>query len=411
MADNFDPKEFEAFKTQSNPASVSSGNFDSEEFNNFKNSDQGSLLDQIVQKGMQALGTPDELAGEAVRTAVQGLPFRLPTLAQGYDVENKYATTNQKPSSFLGELTGTMSGIAQAGRAAIKGQPIGQAFQREVFRPKTQPADLPGQIAVAFGLPNVSNAPLNAALEIGKASSTDLGKLASNISSIGTKVDPQNYATIFKNPEGVIPGALKKASDNFGKALVNSGIDQSKVTAERLASLKNSEPYAFDAFKELQDKGTLAPEKALYARQAVDKIYPTPNAKNSSYRNLLDGMRNSFNEVLNNSSPEIQKASKEYAIAKAGSKFQSILPQTQAGKPAFFHGAAMEEIVRRGLLSGDPLNALKALPMVPAIAGYTTAGLGLASKPISYLMNNPVIKSALLSALAKERINQNQDNQ
>lgn len=393
MADTFDPAEFEAFKThQSVP--MPSGGFDPVEFESFKQKKSNPV--SIGEKVLQAVGVPDELAGEAVRTAVTGQPFRPPTVMGG------------NPSSFLGELTGTISGAAEAGRQALKGGKPGQAFIDEVFRPKNQMADLPGQVAASFMAPEIANAPMNAAVEMGKKVIGPIGKLAAQVSSIGTKVDPKDYETLFNNPEGAIPGKLKQASSNFEKALTDSGIDPKKITSERLKSLKNSEPYAFDKFAQLQEKGSIPPEQALYARQAIDKIYPTPNAKNASYRNMLDGMRKSFSEVLNNATPQIQKASKDYAVAKAGSKFMSAVPLTQAGKPAFFHGIGMEEIIRHALMSGSPEKVLEVLPMVPAAAGLATAGLGMASKPFQALANSPMFKSALLAALAAERTSQGQ---
>jgi hypothetical protein len=216
------------------------------------------------------------------------------------------------------------------------------------------------------------------------------GKVRNLFGEWANGIPRRDYETLAEHPMAMRPGALKQAGETFDAAATNAGIS-SELTPEAVDRIRHPGQYAFDTFNELKTKGSISPQQALHARQSLDAAYPVPNKKNGSYIRMLDQMRDAFQGVIANASPELKQASKDYAIAKSGSRFQAVLPQNKNGTPSFFRSGAMIS----GLLSGHP----EALFMSPGVAGTTTALTGAAGKGINSVLRNPASRRLVTSGV------------
>jgi hypothetical protein len=214
------------------------------------------------------------------------------------------------------------------------------------------------------------------------------GNVGAKLGEWSTAIPEKDFYTVAKNPVSILPGTLGKAGQKFESAMSNAGIS-SEMTPEAIERLRNPGKYAFDTFSKLKTQGSITPQEALHGRQSLDAVYPVPNKKNGSYIRMLDEMRDTFQSVIANSSPELKAASKDYAIAKSGSKFQSLFPRTNSGKPAYFRTGA----ILTGLATGHP----GAMFGIPAVSGVTAAGAGMTGSVARSVLRNPAAKRLLFS--------------
>jgi len=83
---------------------------------------QGSILGNVGKTALNIVGASNEMAGEAIRVAREGYPMRVPTIAKGLGIENKYLTSQDKPSEFVSEITSGIQGLTRLGTAALQGK-------------------------------------------------------------------------------------------------------------------------------------------------------------------------------------------------------------------------------------------------------------------------------------------------
>ena len=208
-------------------------------------------------------------------------------------------------------------------------------------------------------------------------------KAAGRVRNVGgewaTGIPSKDFQSLANNPMSMKPGTLAKAGEKFGRAEANAGIS-SELTPEAVDRIRSPGKYAFDTFNKLKTEGAITAQEALHGRQSIDAVYPVPNKKNGSYIRTLDQIRDAFQEVIANTTPELKEASKDYAIAKAGSRFQSILPQNKSGTPSFIRGGTMIA----GIMSGNPGAAV----MSPAVAGTATAATGAAGGAVKRILRD-----------------------
>lgn len=219
------------------------------------------------------------------------------------------------------------------------------------------------------------------------------GNLRNKLGEWATGIDNKDFQSVAKVPMSMRPGVMEKAGDNFSEAMGNAGIS-SELTPEAVDRLRSPGKYAFDTFNKLKTAGSITPQEALNARQSIDAVYPIPNKKNGNYIRMLDEIRDSFQQVISNASPELQSASKDYAVAKSAQRFKSIFPQTNAGKPNYFRSGA----ILAGLAAGHP----GAILGVPAVAGTVTAATGSAGSLTNSILRNPTSRRVASSILGNK---------
>lgn len=217
------------------------------------------------------------------------------------------------------------------------------------------------------------------------------GKLGAQLGEWATAIPEKDFRSVAENPSSILPGRLEKAGQKFGEAAKNVGISD-EITPETVDRMRSPGQYAFDTFNKLKTSGKITPQEALQARQSLDAVYPVPNQKNASYIRMLDQIRSSFQDVITNASPELQSASKDYAVAKSGSKFQSLFPQTKSGKPAYFRTGAL----LAGLASDEP----GAMFGFPVPAGITTAAVGGAGSVAKKLFSDSTATRGIVGSAA-----------
>jgi hypothetical protein len=221
---------------------------------------------------------------------------------------------------------------------------------------------------------------------IGKATKPILGAIGKAGTTMGewaTGIPARDFQSVAKNPGSILPGTMAKAGTQFETAMQNAGIS-SELTPEAIDRIRKPGEFAFDTFNKLKTTGSITPQEALHARQSIDAIYPIPNKKNGAYIRTLDQIRQTMQDVIANTSPEIKQASTDYSIAKSGSKFQNILPQTNSGKPSYFRSGA----ILAGIAAGHPMALLGS----PVVAGAVTAGAGLINKGAETVAKNPSLQ-------------------
>lgn len=219
-----------------------------------------------------------------------------------------------------------------------------------------------------------------------------LGNVGGKLGEWATAIPEKDFGTVAKHPTSIFPGTLAKAGEQFDDAMRGAGISK-ELTPEVVDRMRNPGQYAFDTFNKLKTSGSITPQEALHGRQSLDAIYPVPNKKNGSYIRMLDQIRDSFQDVISGASPALQKASKNYAIAKSGEKFQSLFPRTNSGKPAYFRSGA----ILAGLMAGRP----EAMFGIPAVAGVTAATVGGTGSVASSIFKNPATRRLLSSPINK----------
>lgn len=162
-------------------------------FKTYEGKPQGALqnidvgLGKVANTATQTLSAPFELAGEAIRTGVEGMAgrpteFRAPALFRS---NNDQSPPAADPFSYANKLI--RSGTAGA-TAPLRGQSVTQQAQAEYDRPLNAVdtvSDIATGIGSSFVFPRASNAPMEAVTQ-------GAGKLFSNVAPaskfIGKKV-------------------------------------------------------------------------------------------------------------------------------------------------------------------------------------------------------------------------------
>lgn len=337
-----------------------------------------SQLGQSTKRALDVVGYPDRKAGEYIVNARDTIS---PKKFQG-------------TPSFVAQVLSPLSELAAGGDALVKGkglQGIGEAMSNEYARPKDQAGDIASQIGASLLQPELMNAPIESVIQGAKTLGPPLGKAIAGLSSVGTAVKPKNYATVFNNPEAMLPGQMNKAKATYAAEATKLGIPQ-ELNAEQLDRIKEPGKFAFEVGKRILAGEAVSPKEAQMAKISLNSVYPIPNKNNASYIRMLDQLKGKFESIVDSASTGMNTASKNYAIGKAGEAFKSLLPRTNSGQPGFVRGAAMGV----NLFGGKPeLSALG----VPALAGYSTAAAGFLAKQLAKVANNDPAKKAILTAL------------
>ena len=220
------------------------------------------------------------------------------------------------------------------------------------------------------------------------------GRQLGNVGSLITGVPAKDYTTLFKNPEGILPGKLNKAGKLFAKAKESAGIPN-ETSPESLKALKGALPRVQSTYQKIFEGKPVTAAEAQLAKQSLDSIRPLPNGKNGELLHHLDTIRESFQQVIANSSPELQVANKTYAIAKAGDKFKSIFPRNKSGTPSFIRGGALGAV-------GMAHPALAPFG-TPIGQGVITAGAGVATKGVQTVASQPALTAPLVQKALEKR--------
>lgn len=218
------------------------------------------------------------------------------------------------------------------------------------------------------------------------------GKTAAGLGQWATNIKSQDYKTLFKNPEGILPGSLERASGAFAKASKEAGIPE-EMTPDQLKSAigPRAKKIVSEVYEKIFNGHQVTAAEAQNAKQMLDSVYPNPTAKNGKLLHALDTVRDAFQEVISKESPALRDANKQYSVAKAGSKFKSIFPKTMTSRPEF---------VRTGLLGGLALHhPVAAAAATPIGQGIATAGAGLAFKGANEIASHPELTAPIVQKL------------
>lgn len=320
-------------------------------------------------------------------------PVRQPSVLQNAGEELKGMARTSLP--MLGALTPTNPfTIAKSAYQGVTGTPMGET---DLGRDIRNIPKLPGQIARQYSdeISHPTKHPVGAALDVlsvgamAKPFLKPAGNFGARLGEWATNIPAKDFKTLADNPASMRPGVMERAGDNFERAQTNAGIS-SELTPEAVDRIRQPGQFGFDTYKRLKTEGSISPQDALHGRQSIDAAYPIPNKKNGAYIRMLDQIRDEFQNVIANTTPELKEASKDYAIAKSAQKFKSIFPQTNSGKPAYFRSGA----ILAGVAAGHP----SALLGIPAVAGTITSGAGTLGKVANRIWGNRTARASMIGA-------------
>lgn len=202
---------------------------------------------------------------------------------------------------------------------------------------------------------------------------------------------------IIEDPEAILPesaGGAKsvaKASDQYGKALDNSGMEkklygpfsEGKAAADKDASAiyamwKNGDP--------------ITAQEAYNAKRATDKLWPTVvKERNAEDIREMSDFKSGMDDILSNLKGRFLKASKDYARARLGSDFTQVLPRTKTGDISTVKTFILPML--------DPKRIVPLLATSPAAFGAANLGTQAAMKGLNVIGSDPNARQALLGLL------------
>lgn len=235
-------------------------------------------------------------------------------------------------------------------------------------------------------------------------------KVGGDLFQLVTKIKPQDAETLFKNPKAILPSQWEKAQAAWREAAQNAGIPIDDVSPEIINALKkDARSTVFDTFQKIMNGEEVNAADAQIAKQALD-IALMPAAKTERNKPLValyNKMRQQFVDRIGEESPELALANKQYAIAKAGSKFRSLFPRNLDSSPAYFRSSILPSaLFGLGVNRGEPgTGALEGAAAIglssPLAIGSAIAGGGLI-RPMLPLMRRVI--SSSLANLAKDKL-------
>lgn len=222
----------------------------------------------------------------------------------------------------------------------------------------------------AEGLPFLTQTLKPAASAFGKG----LGRAAESISGLEYKT-PGVLEAAAKDPTLLIGPGKKVAGESYDKIM------QAEHVREPIARASSAQQVIDESLKALDD-GSLTPQEAIVARQAVDK------AKNSLPNYTFHNLRKMFDTAAKKISAE---ADKGYARAIMSDALRLPLPVNKRGGTSIIKSSL-------GTLGGvGPL-----LMMSPLAQGVAATGAGIAGRQI-FGKSIPGIRGALANILRNSK--------
>lgn len=301
---------------------------------------------QGLKTGLDVLNSPFELTGEAVRTAVGGLPFALPTAAKdlGINANNNYVTTQQEPMNVFSLPRKAIQGatVGLLNKSPISGiQEFNQTTPRNAAESLTDAGTALGMSLLA---PEVANAPLNAAGKVVKPLLRGAKALGGKVFSATTGVGEPAIEAYSKNPEAIknalptsdlanqLPDKLNQLSQKIQQAegqaynALGTTADASPVPKKTLLdmidNIKNNyggsitpeEETAFKSLDKLKSNidsnyGANISEvqiKDLLKRVGKSVNYTNPDA--GATNNVLKSFKGQLNDLLTSQNPVYDQA-------------------------------------------------------------------------------------------------------
>lgn len=355
--------------------------------------------------------SPDEL-NKAVGSAADQLPDTV--TPEGKSLLRRAAESVVKSSTLpiaggvIGGLLGAELGPGAIGTATIGGA-AGESYRQMAARslgidaPATsmEAAKKIGEEGVVQGAGEaLGSFVLNPAA---KAVGRLVKKPAGDLFQIITKIKPEDAATLFKNPKAVLPSAWTKAQNAWKEAATKAGIDINDASPAIINALKtDAKNTVFSTFERLGNGDGVTAGQIQTAKQALD-IALMPAAKTERNRPLValyGKIRSTFTDALGKESPELAAANKQYAVAKAGSRFRSIFPRNLDNSPAYFRSTVLPTFVfGTGAYNGEPgSGAMKALATVgatsPLAIGSAIATLGATRRIVPRAITGTIAQMA-----------------
>lgn len=236
-----------------------------------------------------------------------------------------------------------------------------------------------------------------------KAVGRMIKKPAGDLFQIVTKIEPKNAATLFKNPKAILPSTWTKAQNAWKEAATKAGIDINDASPAVINALKtDAKNTVFSTFERLGNGDGVTAGQIQTAKQALD-IALMPAAKTERNKPLValyGKIRSTFTDALGKESSELAAANKQYAIAKAGSRFRSIFPRNLDNSPAYFRSTVLPSIIfgtgySRGETGKGAIGATLAAGLSSPLAlGSLIAGGGATRRIIPRAITNSLAELA-----------------
>jgi hypothetical protein len=247
------------------------------------------------------------------------------------------------PATVGGLIGGTAGGPLGAGAGGAAGESWRQALV-SAKNPQERMGMSPVELARDVVEPVVTEGVLSvvgdkAARVVGAGVKAARNAIAPQVSALLSKVPVKYTEPMVKGKLKNAP-TLKEAGAAYEKALEPLGIkgldvSLKEATGKTLPTAGDFARIVEDAAKALDD-GTLTPQQALWARQAVQKIQQQAKLGRDEYAGVarqLDDLQGVFDDYLGGMLPEFAAARKTYATAKAASAFDNWLPRNKDGTP------------------------------------------------------------------------------
>lgn len=202
--------------------------------------------------------------------------------------------------------------------------------------------------------------------------------------------------------------SMEKAGSIFEDAAQKAGVN-TKPTLEATLDpqLTQARTKAMEVGQKLQAGGTLTPQEALEARQAVDRITAATPMRDRKTLSALGDLRSQFQNALTDVSPELQDASKTYRQAIVKENLSKPWPVNKNGTPSKLLPAinAAGSMMASGI-SHNPavLGTAVAYPLAtsPLAAGFGAAASGDAVRAAGSILTSPAAGDMVSSAVSNQ---------
>jgi hypothetical protein len=375
---------------------------------------QQSMMDRFAQSAQNLVnkvpqGVKTALsAGAAGLEAVGGNP--IPLAQQVMQHRSQLAQEAPAVGGVAGGLVGGVPGAFLGGAAGAGLKQINNLVDNNAIQPSSGAAALnmakegAGQ-ALAQGIGQFAIGPaINA---VGKGLNT-LGKGAAKVMSKASGVPEESFAYLTNNPSKVLPESMGGAPSKetaqavFKQGLTDSGVPLTKTVDE----IKKASSGTYKTLKAIEEAGakgempSATPQELLRARQWLDDAIETTK-RSGAYDTMSAWLQQKqmVQSLLDNSAPELQKASKVYAQYKRVAPFSNALPIDKAGNPSLAK-LALAEFLTSG---GGPRAMAKAVYASPMLQGGATAAVGAAKQVVRPLARPDVLR-AFLAKYAQDRL-------
>ena len=328
----------------------------------------------------------EQIMRDAVRESLMGPLANTPLNLMGQAIIDPARTVKKYGAALpiVGGLAGPVGAMAGEGVR----QSANSRLNNETMSPK--------DAALSIGLQGAAAAPINIAKVL-----APLGKGAAKFAQAATGGKSQDFLQAARQGMSTyMAPSMKKAGQLFEGALSKAGIKSEPTLSMAVdPQLGVARKVATQAGLAIERGAALSAEKALRARQGVDRIIAATPEKDKVTLKALTNLRGKFSDALANASPEVKAASDVYRKAAVKRTVTSPVRLKKSGEMtatipilASILGSGVGATTDARTGTGAALGAMAATSPALWGAGFTGAG------SMVKLLQIPAVRQAIVSA-------------